>query len=164
MYLDTIGEQSRVFFYSVGMGFLLGILYEVFEFIGFFLPKKQLYIIPRDIIFMVVSAFLMFLFSLSVHNGGFKFYVYFGSLIGFFICFFSLGRLLRKSGMSLAMFLKSRFGKFKRRTLSFLKKIREKRAEKAKKSENSSNLLLQDDEKMLYNSEDNGMKGSEEKG
>lgn len=163
MYLDTISEQSRVFFYSLGMGFLLGIVYDVFEFIGLFLPKKRLFIIPRDIIFMVTSAFLMFIFSLSVHNGSFKFHIYSGALIGFLICFFSLGKFSRRIGLSLAMLLKSFFRNFKRGILKILIKIREKRAEKAKKSEISSNLLLQDDESMLYNKKDNEMKGSEEK-
>lgn len=163
MYLDTISEQSRVFFYSLGMGFLLGIMYDIFGFIGCFLPRKRMFIIPRDIIFMVNSAFLMFLFSLAVHNGGFKFHIYSGALIGFFICFFSLGRFMRRIFFSVATHLKSLFGKFKRSIRDIIRKNRKKHAEKAKKSEISSNLLLQDDETMLYNIMDNGRKGSEKK-
>ncbi len=163
MYLETIGEQSRVFFYSLGMGFLLGIIYDIFEFVGFFLPKKRIFIIPRDVIFMVVSSFLMFLFSLSVDNGSFKFHIYAGSLAGFFVCFFSLGKFLRKTFFSVAIYLKGVFRKFKRGILSIIIKNRKKREEKAKKSEISSNLLLQDDEFMLYNKKDNETEGSEEK-
>lgn len=151
MYLDTIVEQGRVFFYSVGMGFFLGFLFGVFEFIGSFLPEKQIFIIPRDILFMVFSAFLMFLFSLAVHNGSFKFYVYFGAATGFFICLFSFGKISEKIGERVARVLKSFFKKFKRRILGFADKRKKKRAEKAKKSEISSNLLLQDDKDMLYN-------------
>ncbi len=163
MYLDTIAEQSRVFFYSLGMGFLLGVIYDIFEFIGFLLPQKRLFIIPRDIIFMVTSAFLMFLFSLSVNNGSFKFHIYAGALAGFFICFFSLGKFLRRAFSSVAILLKGFFRKFRRGILKIIIKNREKREEKAKKSEISSNLLLQDDETMLYNKKDNETEGSEEK-
>ena len=163
MYLDTIAEQSRVFFYSLGMGFLLGVIYDMFEFIGFLLPKKRLFIIPRDIIFMVTSAFLMFLFSLSVNNGSFKFHIYAGALAGFFICFFSLGKFLRKAFYSVANHIKGFFGKFRSGILRIIIKNRKKREEKAKKSEISSNLLLQDDESMLYNKKDNETEGSGEK-
>ncbi len=162
MYLDTIALQGRIFLYSVGMGFFLGILFNVWEFIGMFLPKKQIFIIPRDIIFMVLSSFLMFLFSLAVHNGSFKFYVYFGAVAGFIVCFFSLGKFLSRTGERAARILKSFFGKSKRIILSFTDKRRKKRAEKAKKSENSSNLLLQDDKDMLYNNKDINENGSEE--
>lgn len=160
MYLDTIAMQGRIFLYSVGMGFFLGILFNVSEFIGLFLPKKQIFIIPRDIIFMVLSSFLMFLFSLAIHNGSFKFYVYFGSTAGFVICFFSLGKISGRIGESVSLFLKSFFRKCKRRILSFADKRRKKYAEKAKKSEISSNLLLQDDKDMLYNDRDIDENGS----
>ncbi len=163
MYLDTIAEQSRVFFYSLGMGFLLGVIYDIFEFIGFLLPRKRMFIIPRDVIFMVTSAFLMFLFSLSVNNGSFKFHIYTGAIAGFFICFFSLGKFLQKTFFTVAILLKGIFKKFKRGILSIIIKNRKKREEKAKKSEISSNLLLQDDEFMLYNKKDNETEGSVEK-
>lgn len=163
MYLDTIGEQSRVFLYSLGIGFMLGIVYDVFEFVGFLLPKKKSFIIVRDIIFMVVSSLIMFLFSLSIDNGSFRFHIYAGAIAGFFVCFFSLGKFLRKVFLPTAIFLKAFFRKFKRGILSVIIKNKEKRAEKAKKSEISSNLLLQDDELMLYNKKDNETEGSVEK-
>lgn len=154
MYLDTLAEQGRVFLYSVGMGFLLGVLFNVFEFIGLLLPKKQIFIFVRDLLFMVLSTFLMFLFSLSVHNGGFRFYVYFGAAAGAVICIFSFGKISARAGESVLRVLKSFSENCKRRIFRMADKRRKKRAEKAKKSENSSNLLLQDDKDVLYNSED----------
>lgn len=159
MYLATIGEQSRIFFYSVGMGFLLGIFYSVLEFFGFFLPEKRRYIIPRDIFFMVSSAFLLFIFTLSVNKGKTEFHIYSGAVAGFFICFFSLGKIFRKTGRIVAVRIKDVFIKFKSRILKIKEKISKKDKEKMKKSEISSNLLLQDDERLLYNSEDNEKEG-----
>ncbi len=162
MYLATIGEQSRIFFYSVGMGFLLGIFYSLLELVGFFLPEKRRYIIPRDIFFMIVSGILLFLFTLSLNKGKTEFHIYSGAAAGFFICFFTLGKFFRKTGRSFAQRLGGIFIKFSRRILKIKEKIRKKEEEKMKKSEISSNLLLQDDERLLYNGKDNDSVGSGE--
>ncbi len=151
MYLDTIGDQSRVFLYSCGFGFLLGFLFDVFSFLGEFFPKKRGFIIARDFVYMVFCTFLMFLFGLSVHNGSFKFYVYAGAAIGWLIYYFSAGAFTRRVHFVITAAVKDFFRKFKRGILSFTSKIKEKRAKKLKKSEISSNLLLQDTETLLYN-------------
>ncbi len=154
MYLDTIGEQVRIFLYSCGFGFALGILFEIFMFIRLMLPKGKSSIFITDFLYMVVCTFLMFLFGLSVHNGSFKFYVYGGAVAGWFICYFSLGAYFRKISDIFYSALKRMFSKFKRGILTLAGKISEKRAKKLKKSEISSNLLLQDDEAMLYNNKE----------
>lgn len=151
MYLDTIGEQSRVFLYSCGFGFFLGFLFDVFSFVGIFLPKRKGVIFTLDFIYMIVLTFLMFIFGLSVHNGSFKFYVYLGGATGWFVWYFSAGVFSRSVSFRVAEGVCSFFRKIKRGILKTVEKIREKRAKKAKKSEISSNLLLQDDEQVLYN-------------
>ncbi len=159
MYLATIGEQSRIFFYSVGMGFLLGVFYCCLEFIGFFMPEKRRFVIPRDIFFMIFSGFIVFLFALAINKGKMEFHIYSGIAAGFFICFFTLRRILNRVGRASARWITSFLKNFKRRILTVTKKIRRKGKEKVKKSEISSNLLLQDDESMLYNREDNDPSG-----
>ena len=86
MYLDTIGEQLRVFLYSCGFGFLLGVLFEVFMFFTLMLPRSKVVTFVTDFLYMVTCTFLMFIFGLSVHDGSFKFYVYAGAVIGWFVC------------------------------------------------------------------------------
>ncbi len=154
MYLDTIGEQVRVFLYSCGFGFLLGVLFEFFMFLRLLLPRGKIITFAADFLYMVVCTFLMFIFGLCVHNGSFKFYVYAGAVIGWFICYFSSGAFLRKISLSFSGKIKSAFFYFKRGILFLKRKFSEKRAKNLKKSEISSNLLLQDDEAMLYNSEE----------
>lgn len=154
MYLDTIGEQLRVFLYSCGFGFLLGVLFEVFMFFTFMMPRSRIITFVTDFLYMVTCTFLMFIFGLSVHNGSFKFYVYAGAVIGWFVCYFSSGSFLRKISLAFSGKVKGAFLYFKRGILSVSRKIGEKRAKKLKKSEISSNLLLQDDEAMLYNNEE----------
>ena len=154
MYLDTIGEQLRVFLYSCGFGFLLGVLFEIFMFFTFLLPRNRVVTFVTDFLYMVTCTFLMFVFGLSVHNGSFKFYVYAGAVIGWFVCYFSSGSFLRKIFFSFSGKVKGVFSYFKRGILAFRRKIGEKRAKKLKKSEISSNLLLQDDKAVLYNIEE----------
>ncbi len=151
MYLDTIGEQLRVFLYSCGFGFLLGVLFEVFMFFTLMLPRSKVVTFVTDFLYMVTCTFLMFIFGLSVHNGSFKFYVYAGAVIGWFVCYFSSGAFLRKISIAFSGKVKCAFSYFKRGILTVSRKIGEKRVKKLKKSEISSNLLLQDDEAMLYN-------------
>lgn len=151
MYLDTIAEQSRVFLYSCGLGFLLGFLFDVFSFIGFFLPEKKGVTIARDFIYMVLCTFLMFIFGLVVHNGSFKLYVYAGAVLGWFVWFFSVGMFTRRISFKISEDICTAFSKFKRGILNFACKLKKKRAKKLKKSEISSNLLLQDEETLLYN-------------
>lgn len=151
MYLDTIGEQFRVFLYSCGFGFLLGVLFEAFMFFTLMMPRSRIITFVTDFLYMVTCTFLMFIFGLSVHNGSFKFYVYAGAVTGWFVCYFSSGAFLRRMSIAFSEKVKGAFSYFKRGILSIGRKIGEKRAKKLKKSEISSNLLLQDDEAMLYN-------------
>lgn len=161
MYLDTIGEQSRVFLYSCGFGFLLGFLFDVFELTGEFLPKRKSFFVVRDIVYMVISTFLMFIFSLSVDNGSFKFYIYAAAVLGWFVYYFSVGSFTRSVRLTLSTFIKLIFKKIKKAISRIILKIKEKRVKKSKKSEISSNLLLQDNEMLLYNKKDNeNTKGS----
>lgn len=151
MYLATIGEQSRVFLYFCGIGFLLGFLFDVFGLISLFLPRKRSFTIALDFIYMVLCTFLMFIFGLAVHNGSFKFYVYAAAVIGWFIWYFSVGAFVRRVSLSFEEKIRTLFSKFKRGILTCLRKFQSKRVKKSKKSEISSNLLLQDDEGLLYN-------------
>ncbi len=152
MYLDTIGEQVRVFLYSCGFGFLLGILFEFFMLFTLVLPHSKIVAFVTDFLYMVTCTFLMFIFSLSVHNGSFEFYVYAGAVIGWIVCYFSSGAFFRKISLAFLQKIKGAFVYFKRGILAIGRKRSEKKAKKLKKSEISSNLLLQDDEGLLYNS------------
>ena len=154
MYLDTIGEQIRVFLYSCGFGFLLGILFEVFMFIRLMLPRGKVITFITDFIYMVASTFLIFIFGLGVHNGSFKFYVYSAIMTGWFICYFSSGAFLRKFSIAFSRKLKSIFLFCKRGILAVRRKSEEKLTKKSKKSKISYDLLLQDEEALLYNNED----------
>lgn len=155
MYLDTIAQQGKNFLYSCGFGFLLGILFEVSEIIGELLPKKKFIYVVRDAAYMVLCTFLVFLFNLTISNGVFKFYVLSGVLLGWFAYYWSIGFVTRYIREKISLFLKGVFKRVKKKIEKISEKHREKKAKKVKKSEISSNLLLQDDDLLLYNKKDN---------
>ena len=155
MYLDTIAQQGKNFLSSCVFGFLLGLLFEVFEIAGEFLPKKKTIFMVRDITYMVLCTFLIFLFNLTISNGVFKFYVLSGIATGWIAFYWSIGFVLRCIRKKISSFFKSIFRVFKKRIKKISDKHRLKNAKKVKKSEISSNLLLQDDDLLLYNKKDN---------
>lgn len=154
MYLDTIGEQIRIFLYSCGFGFVLGFVFDISEFIGEFLPKKRSVTITRDVIYMVVITFATFLFNIAADNGNFKFYIYAAFAAGWFVYYFSVAGFSRRVRFTVSSFFKSFFKGIKLRR-------KKKTQKKSKKSKISSDLLLQDEDLLLYNKKDNSQqKGS----
>ncbi len=154
MYLDTIAQQCRNFLYSCGFGFLLGLIFDVSEFIGEFFPDKKYITVTRDIIYMVVCTFLMFLFNLSVGNGSFRFYIYAAAALGWFVYYFSVGSFTRSVRNAVSALVKRFFRKMKSFFSHFYKKHKEKKKKFLKKSKISSDLLLQDDDLLLYNNDE----------
>ncbi len=132
MYLDTIAEQGRNFLYSCGFGFLSGLLFEVFEIIGEFLPKKKIVFIVRDVAYMVICTFVIFLFNLTISNGIFKFYILSGIVAGWIVFYWSVGFALRYVREKISAFFKAIFRRFKKRIKRISEKRREKRAKKVK--------------------------------
>ena len=109
MYIDTIARQGRSFLYSCVFGFLLGLLFELFEIAGEFLPKKKIFFLVRDITYMVLCTFLIFLFNLTISNGVFKFYFLAGIVSGWTAFYWSLGFVLRSIREKISMFMKDVF-------------------------------------------------------
>lgn len=151
MYLDTIAQQCRNFLYSCGFGFILGLIFDVSEFIGSLFPQKKYITIARDIIYLVVCTFLMFLFNLSVSNGSFKFYIYSAAATGWFVYYFSVGSFTRSVRNTVSAVTKRIFRNMKSRILKFYKTYKDKKQKNFEKSKNSSDFLLQDDDLLLYN-------------
>lgn len=93
MYLIGLQQQLRNFSLSLGVGFLLGIIYDLFRLTRVVLFKRQskAVIITQDVIYALTCGFVTFLFLLSKNYGEFRAYVIAGEGIGFLIYFFTLG-------------------------------------------------------------------------
>lgn len=96
IYLETIAEQTIIFFYSLGLGFLLGIAYDIVRIIKLSISQKKKTVFLQDIIYAVFVALTTLLFLLATTNGELRFYALFGELIGFLVYYFAFGLIVVK--------------------------------------------------------------------
>lgn len=99
--------QILSFLRSLILGVLLCVLYDFIKSARLTVDFSDITIFLQDIIYSCISAFVTFIFLLSVTNGEMRGYVILGILVGFIISRFTLSRLLCK-------FLKFIFGGVKR--------------------------------------------------
>ena len=90
-YIQGLNVQTQIFFYSLGFGFLLGILYDVFRTVRIIITDSRGFIIAMDIAYFAVCSFLVFCFNLVVDNGKVRIYIIFGEILGWLIYYFSFG-------------------------------------------------------------------------
>ena len=95
-YMQGVSEQLKVFLYSFGLGFLLGILYDVFRVLRMIFSLGKVTTFIQDFLYVVICAFLTFCFALVLNDGKIMFYIFFGEGIGWLIYYFSLGTLALK--------------------------------------------------------------------
>lgn len=91
-----LSQQVNVFFMSIICGLLLGVLNEPFRFLRYTTFKGKIDVIIMDIIFMIISAFITFLYSLCFNKGYVRWFVIFGELCGFLMFRYSIGLLTQR--------------------------------------------------------------------
>lgn len=96
-YSEPLINQLRVFFLSIGVGFILCAFYVALN--GFFhlFGKSRWVIYTSDIIFSIFITLFSFFFMVFYNNGRVRMHLFVGEAIGFFSLYLSLGRYLLKS-------------------------------------------------------------------
>ena len=92
MYINDISSQLQVFLYSVGFGFILGIIYDIFKLFRLLIIKNNRAVPIQDIAFFLLCAILAFVFLLVVNNGIFRFNILVALVAGFTVYYLTLGR------------------------------------------------------------------------
>ncbi len=92
-YIQGLSVQTEIFLLSLGFGFLLGILYDVFRTLRLIISRSPGFTLFMDILYFVISAFLVFFFNLVVDEGKIRLYVLTGDLLGWLIYYLSLGEI-----------------------------------------------------------------------
>ncbi len=165
----SLAKQTYNFFVSVGFGFALGIVYDIFFIIRNLVSRFRWVTVLCDCLFTVCASALSFLLLLIITDGQVRAYVIFGEFIGFFVYYFSLGVFIVRICDKITRFLKALFGLLKkiilfifsvlfypfRKIFAFLtqfsKKIYEKMQKNAKKIVKKSKYHLKVDNALLYN-------------
>lgn len=168
MYIAGISQQVRVFLLSVSLGFILGVLYDVFRMIRiiFLKENRKTAIFVQDFFFVLLCGIITFLFLLSENYGELRGYVFIGEIIGFFIYYFSFGVLtvrfsdaLAKQAHRFVSFIKRLIIKpitaFRNRFSRLKDKISKKKAKKSEKITNNFKIHLKHDAGLLYNLNEN---------
>lgn len=123
-------EQISAFLYSLCLGVIFCLFYDIFRALRFAIKFNDIFIFLQDIFYFVSISFVTFLFLLAFTNGEIRFYVIFGILIGFLICYFTFSKyflkLLKIIFKAFALIYKkinTILNRFFVKTGSFIKKI-----------------------------------------
>lgn len=162
LYSLSLAQQTKGFLFALGMGFLLGILYDLIRIIRISISRGKVAVIVCDIIFCAIACLCTFLFCLTVNEGEIRLYLVLGEVAGFFTYYFSLGAIIFSCSERIIEFIKkimrSVFGvilfPFKWIFEKFWKvfnKLIKKSRKNTKKLKNKSNFLLKVNKLLLYN-------------
>lgn len=90
-------QQLRQLLLSCGMGFLLGLYYEIFRLLRHALGLSRSRVFLGDCVYAATSAVAVFLFSLALNGGVLRWYMGLGLLVGFFAYRRTMGAVLLKT-------------------------------------------------------------------
>ncbi len=104
-YIQGLAEQTEIFLYSLGFGFLLGILYDVFRTLRLIISNSRLFVFIWDLLYFAACAFLTFCFIMVIDSGKVRIYVALGEILGWLIYYFSFGAIAIKFSNLVRRFL-----------------------------------------------------------
>lgn len=96
MYNVYQSEQLIIFLASLGVGFILGILYDFLRALRLSLTQGKWGVIIFDLLYFFLVAFGSYLFILASNKGEVRSYIILGELLGAVFYYFSLGLALMK--------------------------------------------------------------------
>ncbi len=162
IYSLSLATQTRNFLFSLGLGFIMGIFYDLFRIVRLSISKGKTAIIIFDLLYCVFFAISTFVFFIVVNEGEFRLYLVLGEVLGFSVYYFSLGAiifskaefLVDKTKKSIKRIFKVLFSPIK---WIFIKikgvfdKLLKKGRKRSKNIKNKSKFLLKVDKHLLYN-------------
>ncbi len=114
--------QSNAFLFSIIMGCVFWVLYEIFKSFRLVFNIKGLFLFILDIIYMLICTIAVFFYSLAFLNGSVRFFIPLGIILAFFTLYFSVGKIFDKLLVKLIVYIKKIFNKI----LNLFKKIMKK--------------------------------------
>ncbi len=91
MYSVGQSEQLSIFLSSLGLGFLLGILYDIFRAIRLSFTNSKIAVVIFDLLYFFCFGLFSFLFILALNKGEVRSYIIAGEIIGAFFYYISFG-------------------------------------------------------------------------
>ena len=157
-YIQGLPTQTGLFFLSLGFGFLLGILYDIFRMIRMIISGSEKFVFAADMLYFLLCGVLSFFFILVTDDGRLRFYTVIGEALGWMIYYFSFGTVAMKLTVSVVRISKRVFSVvFKpikfifRKIMSFIKKIAKFLKKSIRKTDKKSKFNLQKQKSLVYN-------------
>ncbi len=157
-YIQGMAEQTGIFFYSLGFGFLLGILYDIFRTLRLIVSRSAGFAFFADTLYFTLCGFLIFFFMLVTDKGRLRLYAAAGEILGWLIYYFSLGTVALRLSNGIIIFFRriiyaiSSFVKrIFRKVLQKNEKIMKKCKKIIRKSDKKTKFNLQKHRHIVYN-------------
>ncbi len=90
----TAVDQISALFSAAAVGFVVGLFYDVFRIFRLFFEFRRNAVIIQDIIFWVLSSFIVFFSCISVNEGYVRIYYIAAVLLSWLLYFFTAGRVV----------------------------------------------------------------------
>lgn len=157
-YIQGLAEQTEIFLYAFGFGFLLGVLYDVFRTLRLLISDSRGFVFFMDLLYSAVCAFLSFCFALVIDSGRLRLYVAAGIILGWLVYYFSFGAIALKASGAIISLLRRALSAI----LKPIKKTRDKFCRKIRrfsvfckkiirKTEKKTKFSLQKHKSIVYN-------------
>lgn len=157
----TLKQQTEAFLWSFVLGAIVALIYIIIAVIRVISPPSKIQLFVGDMLFMVFSALLNFLFAVAFTEGNVRFYTIFAELISFFAIYLTLGRIAKKTAHIVFRFISAVLRKISYPVIKLITVVssflREKcfiMLKKAKKIKKVRFFPLHCRYKMLYNVND----------
>ncbi|MDD6806853.1 MAG: spore cortex biosynthesis protein YabQ [Oscillospiraceae bacterium] len=127
IYLPTIELQTKYFFYSIFVGVLIALIYDLFRLIRKIIYKKinpKLYL--SDILTPIIASLLLTVFTVVFGFGQIRIYSILGSIIGFVIYINTVGLLTFRIEDFLSFIISKGIAFFVVKPILFLLKVLKK--------------------------------------
>ncbi len=157
-YIQGLTDQTEIFLYALGFGFLLGVLYGVFRAVRMLIPNSAGFLFFMDLLYFAVCTFLVFCFMLVTDSGRIRVYVALGMIMGWTVCYFSFGAIAMRVGKSVSEILRNiflalfkPFGRVGRAILQKISKIMIFCKKNIRKTDKKEKIILQKYKGIVYN-------------
>lgn len=146
---------------ALGLGFVLGLLYDAVRILRLCLPLGKGFVFITDVLFVLVCSVSAFVLFLAVNDGRIRLYLVIAIVLGAVSYAFTFGELISSFAKRIASAFQKVFHVLLTPFRFLLGKIRgtgkrnaDLSGKKFKKIQNKSKKLLQDEQEVLYNDSD----------
>ena len=102
-------DQVQIFWYSLVLGLILGMIYDIFKLFRLVFNSKKWSIFFQDILYFIIISLITFFFIIIFNKGEIRYYILIGQFIGWGIYYISCGRIVYKYSKNFLRIIKKCF-------------------------------------------------------